>query len=175
MQDDLSVRDATADDLPATASIIATHAGGTVDEWHTRFAEVLADPARLFIVAEADGAVVGFGQARFVASRDSSGGSTAPGGWYLSGVTVASGYRRRGVGRRLTEARLERLEGQVVYYAAAPENAGTIALHERLGFIPSGSVTLAGQHEALLLFRREPAMADVRARGAAGVNRMISP
>ena len=68
MRDDVSVRDATADDLPATASIIASDAGGTVDEWHTRFAEVLADPARLFIVAEADGAVVGFGQARFVAS-----------------------------------------------------------------------------------------------------------
>lgn len=156
MRDDLSVRDATAEDLPATASIIATDAGGTVDEWHTRFAEVLADPARLFLVAEVDGVVVGFGQARFVASRDSSGGSTAPGGWYLSGVTVESGYRRRGVGLRLITARLERLEGQVVRYAAAPENVGTIALHERLGFIPCGSVTFAGQHEALLLFRRDP-------------------
>jgi hypothetical protein len=38
MRDDVSVRDATADDLPATASIIASDAGGTVDEWHTRFA-----------------------------------------------------------------------------------------------------------------------------------------
>lgn len=150
-----NVRNATAADIDATAAIIAAHAGGEVEEWRTRFAEVLRDPSRRFMVAEADGVVVGFGQARFVVREDGS-ETGPPGGWYLSGVTVAPEHRRRGVGVALTIARLERLPGEVVYYAAEPENFATIALHERLGFVACGLVTLTGQPRLLALFRREP-------------------
>ncbi len=150
-----TVRDAAAEDLDATAAIIAADAGGDVDEWRVRFAEVLTDPTRRFLVAEVDGSVVGFGQVRFIV-RENVGAGEPPGGWYLSGVTVAPQYRRRGIGLALTEARLERLFGEVVYYAAEPENTATIALHERLGFRSWGEVTLPGQVQPLTLFRREP-------------------
>jgi ribosomal protein S18 acetylase RimI-like enzyme len=151
----LTVRDATAEDLHATAAIIATDVAGEVEDWCTRFAEALADSTRLFMVAEVEGVIVGFGHARFVA-RDPAGGSGPPGGWYLSGVTVAPEYRRRGIGLALTTERLKRLRGEVVHYAAEPENMATIALHERLGFAACGPVTLPGQDRQLVLFRRQP-------------------
>lgn len=149
------VRDAQEDDLPATASIIAAEAGGTTDEWLSRFAEVLRDPDRRFLVAEVDGQVVGFGQARLV-RRQVSQDEMPPSGWYLSGVTVAAAHRRAGVGLALTEARLKQLGRVPVYYAAEPDNAATIRLHERLGFVPAGTVTLPGSDQRLSLFRREP-------------------
>jgi transposase len=148
------VRDATTADLDATAAIISADAGGTADEWRRRFAEVLHDPSRQFLVAEVDGDVVGFGQMRHV-ERDDAAPGEAPAGWYMSGVTVAPPFRRRGVGLALTLARLDRLVGEAVYYAAEPDNEATVRLHEGVGFIAAGQITLPGQSAVLALFRWE--------------------
>ena len=110
--------------MDATAAIIAAESGGNADEWRVRFADVLADPRRRFLVAEVNGSVVGFGQARLIV-RDRVDEGEPAGGWYLSGVTVAPQYRRLGVGLALTEARLEQLSGEVVYYAAEPTRFGS--------------------------------------------------
>lgn len=150
------VREAVEDDLPATARIIAAEAEGTEEEWLARFAEVLADPSRLFLVAEVGGRVVGFGQARQVQRSGPSKADSPPNGWYLSGVTVAGEHRRIGVALALTQARLERLGDVPVHYAAEPENIATISLHERLGFRRAGDITLPGGDRPLLLFRRDP-------------------
>jgi ribosomal protein S18 acetylase RimI-like enzyme len=152
----LSVREAVAADLPATARIIADEGEGTEEEWVVRFAEVLADTNRLFLVAEVDGRVVGFGQARLVQRSTSEHPDVAPDGWYLSGVTVASRHRRCGVALALTKARLDRLGDVAVHYACEAENTATIALHERLGFVPAGTIDVPGRRHPLLLFRRGP-------------------
>ncbi len=149
------IRDASRSDLDATATIIANDSGGTVEEWRTRLAEVLDDPSRGFLVAVVEGEIVGFGQMRLV-RRDVGVEDQPPSGWYLSGVTVAPGYRRRGIGVALTRARLDRLQGEVVYYAAEPDNEPTIRLHERLGFQSCGQLAIPGGAQPLLLFRLEP-------------------
>lgn len=144
------MRDARTTDLPATAALVADVAGGSAADWRVTFADALADPHRLFLVAEVDGEVVGLGQARHVPE----GPDGAPGGWYLSGLTVAAGYRRRGLGRRLVLERLARLMArgaEAVHYAAEPDNAATIALHRALGFAPAGTVRLPGHDAPLLL------------------------
>lgn len=150
---EVTIRDATDEDVPVTAAIIAAEAGGAVDEWRERFAQVLADSDRQFLVAEVDGQVVGFGHARHV-QRDAADTDAPPSGWYLSGVTVAAAHRRSGVGLALTSARLDRLGQVPVYYVAAADNTATISLHQRLGFVDAGSITLPGGQGPLLLFRR---------------------
>lgn len=155
MKHHVSVRNATEADLSVTAAIIAAEGEGEPEEWRERFADVLADPLRLFLVAEIDGRVVGFGHARQVHRPPSGDGAGPPSGWYLSGVTVAAQHRRMGVALALTEARLERLGAVPVHYAAEPENGATIWLHEKLGFKGVGTITLPGADRPLLLFRRD--------------------
>ena len=143
-------------DLTATATIIAVEAGGTFAEWRDRFEAVLLDADRHFLVAEVDGEVVGFGHSRHVVRTAEEVSAAGPSGWYLSGVTVALAHRRCGVGMALTAARLARLPGVTVYYAAEPENEATIRLHQRFGFVRDGELTLPGGDRPLALFRRTP-------------------
>lgn len=150
------VRDAVDGDLDASAQIIAVEAGGPVLEWRQRFAEVLADPDRIFLVAVVHGRVVGFGQARRVERPEPVAPGAPPPGWYLSGVTVVAEFRRRGIGAQLTRARLARLRAggaTVVYCVAEPENAATLELHQRVGFVDVGEVRLPGRGRPLRLQR----------------------
>ena len=61
----------------------------------------------------------------------------APPGWYLMGVEVSAGHRRRGLGAQLTRMRLEWLAERthVVRYFALPDNLASISLHKTLGFV----------------------------------------
>ena len=60
----------------------------------------------------------------------------APAGWYLMGVQVRPDRRRRGLGRLLTETRLEWLSERTdcVRYFTEADNRASVALHEALGF-----------------------------------------
>ncbi|MDF1838405.1 MAG: GNAT family N-acetyltransferase [Planctomycetota bacterium] len=59
-----------------------------------------------------------------------------PRGWYLSGIVVAPGSRRRGIGLALTRIRLEfiRERAHMSYYFASAQNLASIDLHTRVGF-----------------------------------------
>ena len=150
---ELLIRDATSSDVEACARIMADEANEHPDVWRARFADVLGDPSRHFLVAEADGEIVGYAQSRFVTRPDGLEGQP-PGGWFLSGLAVARAQRRRGIGRALTQARLARLVGEgVVFYAAEPDNGGTIQLHQQLGFRRVGELSLGGHDRPLALFR----------------------
>lgn len=89
------------------------------------------------LVAESDTGIVGVAKSRVVTPPSGSPYRTPPAGWYLSGVVVDPRYRRRRVGRRLTEARvrwvLERA-GRVFYFADS-QNEVSLALHRDLGFV----------------------------------------
>jgi ribosomal protein S18 acetylase RimI-like enzyme len=151
----VDIRPASDADLEAAVAIIAEDAGGSPDEWRGRFVEVLSDPDRHFLVAVVDGRVVGFGHTRHVGRIDGDGAARPPSGWYLSGLTVAPQHRRRRVGTRLTQERLDLLEPltPTVYYAAERDNAATLALHRALGFVDAGEVMLPGHPNAMLLQR----------------------
>jgi len=64
-------------------------------------------------------------------------GSLVPAGWYLGGLVVDPPFRRLGLGRALTAARLTALDAAGVLevrYLANATNRATLALHEPFGF-----------------------------------------
>jgi GNAT superfamily N-acetyltransferase len=94
-------------------------------------------PSRVVFVAEVDGSVVGFGRAQYRESEPDVSDGGLPVGWYLAGVVVNPRFRRRGIGTRLTAARLSWIaeRGTAVYYFANAMNRVSVALHEGFGFV----------------------------------------
>ncbi len=88
---------------------------------------------RYVCVAELEGRVVAYARCGRMRWKQRS---PLPHGWYLTGVAVSEAFRRRGVGRLLTEHRLAWLDKRTdtVYYFAAEANRPSIALHEPYGF-----------------------------------------
>lgn len=148
----LAVRDATVDDLPAVAAIYTHYTLKTTTtfnievrsprEWRDRFqAHVVDGPYLLLVAVDGDG-VVGFVETqrfRPKAAYDRSVEISV----YISPDAVS-----RGVGARLFEELLSRLEADARFHRAfsiiALPNAASIALHERFGFVHRGTLTEAG-------------------------------
>lgn len=133
---DAVVRAGVRADVVRTGALAAQREGGPASEWigqHERRFDI--DGNALF-VADLDGEIVGFGWVSWL-TPVAHGGRNAPDGWYLSGMVIAPGVRRRGVGRRLTQARirwaLER--GGGVHYVVAGSNRASRDLHAALGFV----------------------------------------
>ncbi len=150
---EISIRDATNEDLGATSEIVNAESEEGVEVWRERFAEAVTDPRRCFLVATVDDNVVGFGQTRFILRDRGPGVEWPPDGWYLSGMTVTPTARRRGIGTLLTVARLNRLRehADCVYYVAEEENVAAIELHHNLGFSRIGTVRLPGHERDMVL------------------------
>jgi L-amino acid N-acyltransferase YncA len=101
----------------------------TVDEFAARIEKVLE--TGLWILLELDGAVAGYayatefrGRAAYAATRETT-------------VYVSADHHRQGVGQALLEALLGRLTERGARLAIAGitlPNAGSVALHEALGF-----------------------------------------
>jgi predicted GNAT family acetyltransferase len=91
---------------------------------------------RLVLVAEL-GEVVAFAKvARFVHPAGVP-PNAAPEGHYLTGVIVAPAWRRRGIARALTAARLAWIDARAAesFYFANARNEASIALHAGFGFV----------------------------------------
>ncbi len=133
------IRPATPADLGAAAAIRAERDGGPPAAYLPVFEAILErDPKRDFLlVAHCCDEVVGYGRAGRYDPADDAPSDTVPAGHYLFGVVVRPDHRRRGIGRALTEARIDRLRPLTdrVYYFANARNAASIALHEQLGFV----------------------------------------
>lgn len=130
----LVVRPGTSDDLPAIADLAAQRECGLAD-WLAVHRRRFADERQRLFVAEHDGAVVGYAWVSWL-TPVADGGRRAPDGWYLSGIVVLPALRRRGIGRRLTQARiawaLERTDH--VYYVVSASHRASRTLHAELGF-----------------------------------------
>ncbi len=126
---------ATADDLAETGALAARREGAEPADWVRVHARKFDDPAQRLFVARVEGRVVGFGWVAHL-TPSASGGHGAPDGWYLNGLVVAPELRRRGLGLRLTCARiawaLERADE--VFYVVAGSNRASRRMHELLGF-----------------------------------------
>jgi len=102
-----------------------------------RVIDQLAEVDRRVLVAEAEEGVVGWGRAASWAPSPEDPANAAPGGVYLRGVSVIPSWRRRGIGRRLTQARLDWARGRgarEAYYFADQGNVASLALHAPFGF-----------------------------------------
>ncbi len=88
------------------------------------------------LVAEVGGGVVGYGRAGRLGRRPDAGG-TLPEGWYLLGVAIVDAWRRRGIGRVLTERRLAWIAERTheAWYFVNARNLPSIDLHRDFGFV----------------------------------------
>lgn len=131
----VEVRPASGDDMDACGDLAARFSGGDAAEWTGRLTLQLDAPDAMLFVAERGGEVLGYGRVSWLAPA-SGGGHGAPDGWYLSGVVVSPEHQRRGIGTRLTRARIawafERADA--VYYVVSAGNRASRLLHNGLGF-----------------------------------------
>ncbi|WP_232548505.1 GNAT family N-acetyltransferase [Propioniciclava soli] len=133
--DGVVVREGTPADAEPTGRLAAEREGDTPARWADRHAHKLADGDHRLLVAEAAGEIVGHGWVSYLRPTE-GGGRGAPDGWYLSGMVVAPGARRRGVGRLLTRARVASVleHDDAVYYVVSASNRASRDLHAELGF-----------------------------------------
>jgi L-amino acid N-acyltransferase YncA len=145
------IRDAREEDLGAIARIYAHHVNHglasfeelppTIEELRTRRAAVL-DSGLPYLAAELHGEVAGYAYASTYRPR--------PAYRYTieDSVYVEEGLRGRGLGRALLAALIERCERgpwrQMLAVIGDSANAGSIALHRRLGFRYVGNLESVG-------------------------------
>lgn len=147
----MNLRDATPADLPGITAIYAHHVRtgtGTFEETPPSEAEMAQRLAKVqkggcaWLVAEQDGAVVGYGY--FAPFRDRSAYRfTAE-----DSIYVRDDQRGMGVGKALVQALLARAEAlgfrQMIAVIGDSENVGSIGLHAALGFRQVGLMRAVG-------------------------------
>lgn len=137
---DIRIRMARQSDVDPVATILRERNGGRVSDYMARLDapfSVTHNVDQLHVVAEVSGHVVGYGQTSLFERPEGAPPNAAPPGWYLSGVNVRRSLRRRGIGKRLTECRLNWLASRTheVYYFANAQNEASIDLHASFGFV----------------------------------------
>jgi L-amino acid N-acyltransferase YncA len=146
-----TVRDARDDDLPAIQAIYAHHVlhglatfeevPPSVDDLRARRAQVLG-LGLPYLVAEHAGAVVGYSYATGYRPRPAYRFTVE------DSVYVADGLGGRGIGAALLGALIRRCEAgpwrQMIAIIGDRDNAGSIALHRRLGFRLVGTLEAPG-------------------------------
>jgi L-amino acid N-acyltransferase YncA len=167
----VNVRDATAADMPAIQTIYAhqvlcglatfEEVPPTAEELLSRRESVLS-VGLPYLTAELDSQVVGYSYARTYRPRPAYRNTIE------DSVYVADGMQGRGVGRALLAALISRCETgpwrQMIAVIGDSGNAGSIALHKRLGFRRVGTLEAVG----FKLGRRIDTVLMQRALGAGG-------
>jgi phosphinothricin acetyltransferase len=148
----LTVRDATAEDLPAVAAIYTHYTLRTTTtfnievrtprEWRERYeTQVVAGPYALLVAVD-DGAVVGFVETQRFRPKAAYDRSVE------ISVYASPDALGRGVGSALFDALFARIDGDPRFHRAfsiiALPNPASIGLHERHGFVYRGTLTEAG-------------------------------
>jgi ribosomal protein S18 acetylase RimI-like enzyme len=132
----IAVRPAELAEVAACARLAALWSGGDPDDYVERLRREVESPDRLLVVAVAAQGVVGYGRAGPWVHPPDPAPDIAPEGWYLGGIVIDPAFRRRGLGRALTVARLDWLAGRAdaVWCFVNALNEPSLALHEALGF-----------------------------------------
>jgi phosphinothricin acetyltransferase len=146
----LLIRPAAEDDAAALAAIYRPY----VEDSRISFEEIAPDPAEMarriagempgyhpWLVAEEDGHLLGYAASSPFRAR-------AAYRWVVeTGIYLAEEAKGRGIGRALLAPLVELLERQgyvAAIGAIALPNDASVALHERLGFIHSGTYRRVG-------------------------------
>ncbi|MDX1620010.1 MAG: GNAT family N-acetyltransferase [Nitriliruptorales bacterium] len=148
----MDIRDGTAEDLPAVAAIYTHYVLNTTvtfnthvrtpAEWRSRHRANVEEGRFDLLVAERDGAVVGFVETTEFRPKPAYATSIEV------TVYVAPDGQRGGVGSALYEELFRRLAGQDVHRAYAVitlPNDTSVRFHERFGFVHRGTLTEAGR------------------------------
>jgi GNAT superfamily N-acetyltransferase len=137
---DLLIRPAVLDDVARLSEIEAAREGGKAAAFACRLERNIVSSGGcgdgLILVAHRGEELLGLGKTSYFIPANDAPANIAPRGWYLSGVIVVSEYRRRGIARCLTLARLDWIKDRDrwAYYFANIRNRVTIELHREFGF-----------------------------------------
>lgn len=148
-------------DAEALGALQAGVRGGDASQWAERIGRVAGGERSAVVLARVDGDIAGYANVTHLDAHPVDG---APGGFYLTGVTVTQRWRRRGVGGLLTRWRMDWVwqRDTDVRCFISVRNRASVDMHRALGFSPvrSGSsfqgVTFTGG-EGVLLRARRPA------------------
>ncbi|WP_256366625.1 GNAT family N-acetyltransferase [Ancylobacter sp. TS-1] len=145
------IRDARDDDMPAVQAIYAHHVLtglASFEEVPPSAAEMTARRAHVlalglpYLVAEREGTVVGYAYASTYRPRPAYRFTVE------DSVYVAPGCGGKGIGGALLGALIARCEAgpwrQMLAVIGDSDNAGSLALHRRLGFRPAGTLAAVG-------------------------------
>ena len=132
----VAVREGVAADVPGCLDLAEHVLRLDRAAWELSLTASVTEPERMLHVAEDAGQIVGYARSTYWTPPADAPPNTAPSGWYLLGLVVTPEYRRRGVGRALTVARLEALAERAdeVWYFANARNKSSLDLHAELGF-----------------------------------------
>jgi len=138
--DGLVVRCGSPADAEALAALVWEREGGELSVHHREIEAELAGerPRNVLFVAELHGTLAGFGRTRYLQpALDDAAPNAAPDGWYLAGLIVAPGRRRRGIGANLTRERVAWIAARAdeAFYFASASNQASVELHRRFGFL----------------------------------------
>ncbi len=90
----------------------------------------LENPQAVYLVAQEEGRLLGYGGMRFAAGE-----------YYIDNIAVFAGYRRQGVGRALVSGLIGRAQadgGAFITLEVRPSNQPAVALYAGLGFVQVG-------------------------------------
>mgnify|MGYP000165075788 CR=1 FL=1 len=127
---DADIRAATASDVQALARIAASR-GGSLHSRAAGFADALAEPGVIVLIALVEGTPAGWTGAREI---DAEGD---PGTWMTTGLTVVPEWRRRGIASQLLEAvaaSVSSVGGERLVSVANARNRASLDLHLGSGF-----------------------------------------
>jgi len=140
--DELVIRRATADDVPAIVAMLADDPLGAKREspgdpvYAAAFAEIDADPRQFLAVAVVDDQVVGTMQLTFIPGLSRRGATRA----LIEAVRVRADQRGSGLGRRLAEWAISTSQDRGAAMVQLTTDASRTDAHrfyERLGFVAS--------------------------------------
>ncbi|MCE1247546.1 MAG: GNAT family N-acetyltransferase [Firmicutes bacterium] len=136
----IAVRIATPEDAQAIAVIVAEREGKDPAEiilkLNNELKRISTGNNTVIFVAEYEGKVVGYGRVKYFIPPEALPENIAPEGWYLLGLIIAPGYRRQGIGRRLTQERIDYLKNKTdkIYYFVNKRNTVSIEMHKEFNF-----------------------------------------
>ena len=148
----MQIRDATPDDIAAVQAIYAhhvLHGLGTfeteppgVEEMQRRYAQVSGDGFP-YLVAEDSGRLLGYAYANHFRTRAAYRNTVE------DSIYVAADAMGRGVGTALLAALIDRCSAlglrQMLAVIGDSDNAGSIGVHRRCGFEPTGVMKAVGR------------------------------
>jgi ribosomal protein S18 acetylase RimI-like enzyme len=137
--DSASLRPAALRDVAGLARLCAERGDSKATEAKIRFERELSHPllARGLWVAEQGDSLVAYARAVSIELPADAVHNHQPAGWYLGGVVVDAAWRRRGIGQRLTQVRLDYLASEgarEVFFTVNASNRASIDLHRPFGF-----------------------------------------
>ncbi|MFE7625797.1 GNAT family N-acetyltransferase [Streptomyces sp. NPDC057509] len=127
------VAKATEDDVPALAVLQSRARGGSARDWENRIRRACGSERGMVVTAKVSGEAVGYANVAFLPEHPVD---HAPAGYYLTGVTVAPTWRRRGIARLLTLWRMGwvREQDAAIWCVISARNRASLDLHRELGF-----------------------------------------